>query len=101
MSTYNEFLESKIRIQDDSGFDVVMDELHPDLFHHQKVTVEWALRKGRALVAKSFGLGKTRDHCEIARQVVAKTGGRWLAVAPLGVKHQFQEEDGPAMGMTW
>ena len=101
MSTYNEFLESKIRIQDDSGFDVAVDDLHPELFHHQKVTVEWALRKGRALIAKSFGLGKTRDHCEIARQVVAKTGGRWLAVAPLGVKHQFQEEDGPAMDMTW
>lgn len=99
--SYNQFLESKIRVQEDVGFEMEMDVLQGDLFYHQKVTVQWALRKGRALIAKSFGLGKTRDHCEIARQIVEKTGGRWLAVAPLGVKHQFQEEDGPAMGMEW
>lgn len=98
---YQRKLEEKIKVQEDVGFEVDVAVLDGSLFHHQQVTVEWALRKGRALVAKSFGLGKTRDHCEIARQVVARTGGRWLAVAPLGVKHQFQEEDGPAMGMVW
>lgn len=99
--SYEAFLTGKIEVQEDAGFSVADGSLHESLFFHQKRTVEWALRKGRALIAKSFGLGKTRDQCEIARQVHLHTGGRFLVVAPLGVKHQFQEEDGPAMDMHW
>lgn len=100
-SSYNQFLESKIVITDRQGFDVDPEDLHPSLFDHQRDTVRWALRLGKALIAKSFGLGKTRDQIEIARQVVKRTGRPFLIVCPLGVKHQFQEEDGPAMGIVW
>lgn len=99
--TYDDFLASKITIQEDAGFEVDPANLHPDLYLHQQKTVTWALRKGRALIAKVFGLGKTRDQCEIARQVHLRTGGKALVVCPLGVKHQFQQEDGPALGMDW
>lgn len=101
MTTYDVFLEKKVEVHEDVGFEVDAADLHPSLFHHQVVTVEWALRKGRALIAKSFGLGKTRDQVEIAKQVVAFTGGKFLVVCPLGVKHQFQEEDGPALDTCW
>lgn len=100
-STYDTFLEGKIEVQEDVGFEVDLTDLCPTLFHHQTVTVQWALRKGRALIAKSFGLGKTRDQVEIAKQIVQHTGGKFLVVCPLGVKHQFQEEDGPALDTNW
>lgn len=95
------FLESKITVNERTGFHVDLGQLHESLFYHQKVTVQWALKLGRGLIAKSFGLGKTRDNIEICRQVLARHGGKALIVCPLGVKHQFQEEDGPAMGTDW
>ena len=97
---YEQFLESKIEVEADKGIEQIQaTDLHPSLFQHQRVTVEWALHRGRALIAKSFGLGKSRDQIEICRQIHLATGGKALIVAPLGVKHQFQEEDGPAMGV--
>lgn len=98
---YPHFLESKIAITKQAGVDVMYSDLHPGLYQHQCDTVIWALRLGRALIAKSFGLGKTRDQIEIARQLVKRSGQPFLVVCPLGVKHQFSEEDGPAMATDW
>ena len=41
----------------------------------------WALRKGRALIAMSFGLGKTAQQVEIARHVHQRTGKLFLVIA--------------------
>lgn len=101
LQQYQRYLESKIVDVKRSGFIVEDSQLHPSLFYHQKVATKWALRNGRGLIAKSFGLGKTRDEIEIARQIVGHHGGKFLVVCPLGVKHQFQEVDGPAMGTRW
>jgi hypothetical protein len=38
---------------------------------------------------------------ELMRQVHAHTGRRVLVICPLGVKHQFIHEDGPAMGVRF
>jgi DNA modification methylase len=101
MPTYDEFLRSKITVAKKSGFEPDMEKYHPSLMPHQRDAVTWALRLGKALIAMSFGLGKTRQQCEIAKQIVNHTGGKFLVVCPLGVKHQFVEEDGPVMGITW
>lgn len=96
---YQQFLESKIVISDRVGFEIESD--NPLLKPHQQVCVRWAARIGRGLIAASFGLGKTRMQCELASQVYQRIGKRFLVVCPLGVKHQFQEEDGPVMGQSW
>lgn len=98
---YQQFLQSKITVADRSGFDVDPGWLHPDNKPHQRDGIIWALRMGRALLAWSFGLGKSRAQIEIARAVHRHTGKPFLIICPLGVKHQFQEEDGPALGTTW
>ena len=72
--------------------------LHPSTAPHQADAIRWALRVGRALIAMSFGLGKTHVQIEIARQVVERVGGRFLIVCPLGVRHQFIDDDGPRLG---
>jgi len=99
--SYNTFLESKIVVNDEIGVDIDAEELHSSTFPHERDATIWALRNGRALVAMSFGLGKTHIQCEIARLLHERTDKSFLVVCPLGVKHQFTEEDGPRLGVDW
>lgn len=100
-SSYAEFLQQKVIDVPKSGFLVEDVDLHPGNYPHQNAIIRWAARMGRALIACSFGLGKTRVQCELARLIVFRTGGLFLVVCPLGVKHQFVDEDGPALDMEW
>lgn len=101
MTDYQQFLESKAVLSEAYGLDIDLSQLHPANFEHQNDAIAWAARQGRALLAMSFGLGKTRIQCELARLIHAATGKPFLVVCPLGVKHQFVDEDGPALGMRW
>lgn len=86
--TYDEFLLSKRIVAGSSGRQVDADALHPSLFAFQSAVTRWALRKGRAGLFLSTGLGKTRCQVEWARL----TGERTLIVAPLGVARQTVAE---------
>ncbi len=44
--TYIEFLENKMAISSQSGFDIREDELTPSLYPHVRDTVKWAIRGG-------------------------------------------------------
>ncbi len=92
LDKYFEFLENKMDVVQWSGFEIDVSDLHPDTFPHQKDAIRWAARIGRGLIAMSFGLGKTRIAIELAKQIVKRTGGQFLMVCPLGVKHQFVNE---------
>src|SRR5690606_30663223 len=72
---------------------------HESLFPHQVDIATWGCQGGRRAVFANFGLGKTRIHLQIAAWVVAQTGGRYLIIAPLGVRQEFTLSDGPAMGL--
>lgn len=98
---YTAFLKSKVKVVHQASLDVAESELHPSAFPHQRDAIRWALRVGKALIAMSFGLGKTHVQVEIARLVVERTGGRFLIICPLGVRHQFTEEDGPRLGVRF
>lgn len=98
---YMDFCAAKENPLERFGFDVLKRDMSPPLlnegFEHQADIVQWALRIGRAMIAASFGLGKSAMQIEIAKQVHKKTGKPFLIVCPLGVKHHFQFEDGPMM----
>lgn len=96
---YIDFLRSKAQLKTGSGLDA--GEMHPSLFPHQRDIIKWALARGKGLIAAKFGLGKSRMQIEILRQVHIKTGRKVLVICPLGVKHQFIHEDGPAMGVKF
>lgn len=98
---YQSFLENKLIDVPRSGFEVNPADLHKDNFPHQNDTIMWAASLGRALIASSFGTGKTVVECELARLIHERTGKPFLVICPLGVKHQFSEEDGPRLGMKW
>lgn len=89
---YDEFLQSKIDIAEDTGFDISPDELNPVLLPHQRDSVVWALHGGRRALFQSFGLGKTVEQLEWCRMVCRHTGGRALIILPLGVKQEFMKD---------
>lgn len=98
LEKYQLFLESKIKRSTEYGFDVDDGDLHPSLFPHQAAGVKWMVKGGRRLMCMSFGLGKTRIQIEAIRQIINREGGRALIVAPLGVRQEFTQKDGPAVG---
>lgn len=100
MKDYQQFLQSKIEIEYHE------DGIHPKsmsdiLMPHQVDSALWMLGRKRALLAASFGLGKTIVQCEVAKHVINAKGGKFLVVAPLGVRSQFMLEDGPLLGIEW
>lgn len=99
IAAYERFLASKAQTSSLDGFVIDPDDLHPCLFGHQRDTVRWAARRGRALIAAHFGMGKSRMQIELLRHAHQRTGKPVLVICPLGVRHQFMHEDGPPMGV--
>lgn len=90
--TYDDFLNNKVCIAEDSGFDVADDEINPKLKPHQREAVKWACKGGRRALFESFGLGKTVQKLEFCRLVLKHEGGRALLVLPLGVRQEFTHD---------
>lgn len=90
--TYKEFLESKIELAQDSGFEVNPTDINKALKPHQRDAVIWALKGGGRALFESFGLGKTIQEIEFCKQVIDHEGGRALIVLPLGVKQEFTKD---------
>ena len=67
--TYQSFLESKVAVARETGFDIDPEEINPALMPHQRDTVVWALKGGRRAVFCKFGLGKTVIGLEFAYPV--------------------------------
>jgi len=89
---YKEFLKTKEIESINSGFKVSPDKLNPMLFPFQRDIVKWAIQKGKAAIFSDCGTGKTMMQLEFAHQVVKKTGGNALVVAPLSVVNQTKKE---------
>lgn len=96
---YIEFLKNKAQLTTEAGMTPIA--MHPSLFPHQRDIVAWALQRGKALIAASFGMGKSRIQIELLRQIHSLTGRKVMVICPLGVKHQFMYEDGPAMDVRF
>lgn len=90
--TYQEFLQTKIEIATDSGFEVDPEKLNKALKPHQRAGVAWALRGGRRAIFESFGLGKTVQELEFCYRAAGHEGGQALIVLPLGVKQEFTRD---------
>lgn len=98
--TYDDFLNNKVCIAEDSGFDVADDEINPNLKPHQREAVKWACKGGRRALFESFGLGKTVQELEFCRLVLKHEGGRALLVLPLGVRQEFTHDAVNLLGIN-
>lgn len=91
--TYEEFLAAKVPFHHEEDKEAGELDVHPLLKPHQADVVRWAVRRGRAALFESFGLGKTMQQLEILRLCLAQQGGgRALIVAPLGVRQEFKRD---------
>ena len=90
-TTYKKFLEGKkMKILND-GFETTYP-IHPMLFDFQKDIVIWALKKGRAAIFASCGLGKTIMQLTWADHICKYTNANVLILAPLAVTTQTKRE---------
>ena len=89
---YDEFIKNKALVIESAGIDISTDELNPLLFDFQKDIVRWAFEKGRAAIFADCGLGKTAMQLEWAAQIMKRTGGKVIVIAPLAVASQTKEE---------
>lgn len=96
--TYREFLESKIELAVDSGFEVDREKINKALKPHQADAVMWALRGGRRALFESFGLGKTVQEIEFCHLAAEHENGQSLIVLPLGVKQEFTRDAVEVLG---
>jgi len=87
--SYDEFLRRKVKVQKDVGINPDTVEIPNILKQHQKDSLRFALRCGRALLALSFGLGKTIIQASLAKIAHEKTGQKTLTICPLGVRQEF------------
>lgn len=92
MKSYDEFLDEKIEIARETGFEVALDDISPALKPHQKLAVQWAIKGGRRALFERFGLGKTVQELEFCRLVTEHEGGQALIVLPLGVRQEFTHD---------
>ena len=89
--SYKEFLEDKIVIAEDYGFEP-KDPIGNLLPHAVPIT-QWCLRGGRRAIFASFGLTKTVMQLEIAYQCIEKENKPFLICLPLGVIGEFKRDN--------
>lgn len=96
--SYHEFISKKLETILPSGLEAPFT-IHDSLFPMQRDLVSWALRRGRSAIFADTGLGKTRMEIAFADEVVRRTGGDVMILAPLAVARQTVNE-AAKMGIT-
>lgn len=96
--TYSRFVAHKLSKVPPTGLES-WGALPASLFDHQRVLVEWALRRGRCALFADTGLGKTRMQLAWADQVHRQAGADVLILAPLAVAAQTVGE-GAGIGIA-
>jgi hypothetical protein len=87
---YDDYVRRKLALVIREGLSAKPKEC--GLFDHQRVLVEWALRRGSAAIFADTGLGKSRMQLAWADTVHRETGGDVLILAPLAVAAQTVSE---------
>lgn len=89
---YIDFIKSKAKTLELSGFVVNEKDLNTNLFDFQKHIVKKALKNGKYAIFADCGLGKTIMQLEWANQVVKHTNKSVLILTPLAVSGQTIQE---------
>ena len=98
IDSYRQFLRNKSARASAVGFEPLSPP-HESLFGHQRDLALWLCRGGRRACFANFGLGKTRINLQAAKWITEAHEGKYLIIAPLGVRQEFTLSDGPAMGI--
>ena len=94
MDDYREFLATKTRTHQPSGFEVLPEILPTAAKPFQRAIIKWACRQGKAAIFASTGLGKSLMSLSWADAVTKRTDGPVLLFCPLAVGPQTVGEAG-------
>lgn len=98
--SYAEFIARKKPVALTQGF-TPKTAPHPSLFPHQRDIARWMINGGRRANFSAFGLGKTRQNLQVGKWVCEEVPTKkYLIIAPLGVRYEFVNSEGPAMGIS-
>lgn len=86
---YTDFLKSKVRLAQSTGFQIDDHEINLALKPHNRLMVKWMVEGGRRACFAAFGTHKSVTQLEVIRVILTRTGGRGLIIAPLGVRAEF------------
>ncbi|HEY4112886.1 MAG TPA: DNA methyltransferase [Rhizomicrobium sp.] len=86
---YQDFLQAKVRLAPQDGFQVDPAEMNPQLKPHIQVAVRWGLAGGRRAAFLRFGMQKTTWHIEMMRLTRTRVAEPALIVMPLGARLSF------------
>lgn len=89
---YLQFLETKKKTIQETGFEIEESALNKNMFPFQKFIVKRALKQGKYAIFADCGLGKSLMQLEWASQVSKKTNKPVLILAPLAVVGQTKLE---------
>jgi DNA modification methylase len=90
---YEDFLRSKVKLSENHGFQIDINEINSNLKPHNKLMVKWLVEGGKRACFASFGLHKTVTQLEAVRCTLNHVGhGSGLIVCPLNVKQEFVED---------
>jgi hypothetical protein len=92
VTEYERFIQGKTREVRPLGFEVDRSALNQRAFDWQKLAVAWALRRGRAALVESCGLGKTIQFLLWSEQIVKRERKPVLVLCPIGVRQQTVRE---------
>ena len=96
---YKEFLESKVKIAKDSGFEITENQVNPILKPHERDSVMWMVKGGCRALFSSFGLGKTITQIEALKIIINREKGAALIIAPLAVVFDTFQHDARLLGL--
>lgn len=88
---YEKFLANKAPMAIASGLSKV-PAMHKQLKPHQRDSVDFCLRQGRAGLFLDTGLGKTFCELEFSKHAAKATNGKALILTPLAVAKQIERE---------
>jgi hypothetical protein len=97
---YRQFLEQKVCVADEFGFEVAPDQINAALSPHARTIVPWLLRGGRRALFASFGLQKTVIQLETVRLAAEHADGPGLITLPLGVRQEFRRDAVERLGWS-
>lgn len=90
LEEYRAYIASRAQAQAMKGFDP--RDMNKFMKHHQKVSVDFSLRRGQSALFLDTGLGKSLTELEWSRQVSEETRKPVLVLTPLAVAGQMIRE---------
>jgi len=89
---YIEFLKSKIKLAQDTGFEITDADINKNMKPHVRDSIKWMVKGGCRALFSSFGMQKTVTQLGVLEIITKREECNALIIAPLAVVYEFQKD---------